>query len=116
MSTVIEKAQRLGHERVVCVFDENLDFKENSFKGSKIVAELRQRNFAGLAIIQSANDEPESVTEYIAAGADGFIGKAVKGGRQAIVDRISALWHSKHGGSSTRLKYTVDSEQKNCKK
>ena len=112
MSTVIEKAQRLGHERVVCVFDENLDFKENSFKGSKIVAELRQRNFAGLAIIQSANDEPESVKEYFAAGADGFIAKAVKGGRQATVDTISELWHSKHGGSSTRLNYTGDLEQK----
>ena len=100
--TVLEKAQRLGHDRVVCLFDENLDgYEEGSFKGSKIVTELRTRGFTGLAIIRSANDGPDSIKDYIASGADGFIGKAVKGGQKAAVDIISRLWHLKHTNSST---------------
>ena len=94
---VLEKARRLGHERVVCLFDENLDgYEDGSFKGSEIIAELRARHFTGLAIIRSANDEPNAVRDYIAAGADGFIGKAVKGGHKAAVAIIRRLWHSKH--------------------
>ena len=95
--TVLEKARRLGPERVVCLFDENLDgYEEGSFKGSEIIAELRARDFTGLAIVRSANDEPSAVHDYIAAGADGFIGKAVKGGHKAAMAIISRLWHSKH--------------------
>ena len=93
---VVEKAQRLGHARVVCLFDEHLDFQEGSFQGSKIIADLRARDFSGLAIVRSANDEPDVADEYIAAGADGLIAKAVKGGQKAVLESISRLWHSKN--------------------
>ena len=41
---------------------------------------LRRRGFGGVLVIQSANDELEDEQMYKAAGSDGSIGKAVKGG------------------------------------
>ena len=40
-----------------------------------------------------------------AAGADGIIGKTVKGGNKAAVDIISRLWHSKHA-HLVKVKYS----------
>jgi len=93
---VVSVAERLGDERVVCVLDQNIDnYDEGAFIGTDLVRELRRHGFAGLVIIHSANDELADEQEYLAAGADGCIGKAVKGGIEAVLKVIGRLWHAK---------------------
>ena len=75
---------------------QNLDgYNEGGFTGTALVHELRQRGFGGLVVIQSANDEPDDRRAYVAAGADGCIGKAVKGGIPGILSELGRLWHGK---------------------
>ena len=47
--------------------------------------------------IQSANDELEDEQAYVAAGADGSIGKAAKGGVSEILAVLGRLYHSRFG-------------------
>ena len=96
---VLEMGRRLGPERVVCVLDQNLDGYEGGsrFLGTELTQEMRRGGFEGLIIIHSANDELEDEHEYIAAGADGSIGKAVKGGVTATLSIIARLWHQRFG-------------------
>ena len=61
---------------------------------------MRRRGFTGLIIIQSANDELEDERDYMAAGADGSVGKAVQGGKQTMLTVISRLWHQRFGAAS----------------
>ena len=42
--------------------------------------------------MQSANDGPEDEKAYIAAGADGCIGKAAKGGIQEMLYLLGRLY------------------------
>jgi CheY-like chemotaxis protein/HPt (histidine-containing phosphotransfer) domain-containing protein len=95
---VLEMAARRGDERVVCVLDENLDgYSEGAFTGTGLVRELRERGFRGLCVIQSANDEPEHEKAYLANGADGSIGKAIRGGVPAMLAILSRLYHARSG-------------------
>lgn len=58
---------------------------------------LREREYKGLIVIQSANDEKDDVQRYIAAGADAAIGKAVHGGPRAMLNIMAHAWHAKYG-------------------
>ena len=62
--------------------------------------ELRRRGFGGVLVIQSANDELEDEQMYKAAGADGSIGKAVKGGVPAMLEVLGRLYHLRFGADS----------------
>jgi len=97
---VIGLAARLGDSRVVCIFDQNLDFDAGGFSGTGLVGELRARGFGGLLVIQSANDEADDERIYVAAGADGSIGKAVKGGVHEMLSHLARLWHAKYGAQA----------------
>ena len=95
---VLEMGRRLGSKNVVCVLDQHLDaYDEGSFLGTDLVKEMRSKGFEGLIIIHSANDGVEDEREYAAAGADGCVGKAVKGGTTAILSTISQLWYQRFG-------------------
>jgi hypothetical protein len=95
---VLDMAARLGDERVVCILDQNLDcYDEGKFQGTALVRKLRLRDFRGLLVIQSANDALDDERDYKAAGADGSIGKAVKGGVPAMIDILSRLYHARFG-------------------
>jgi hypothetical protein len=61
---------------------------------------MRRQGFEGLLIIQSANDEAEDECMYVAAGADGAIGKAVKGGAANMLAVLGRLWHRRFGDST----------------
>ena len=58
---------------------------------------VRGRGFGGLLIIQSANDDPADEKNYLAAGADGSFGKAVKGGIQEKLGSLGRLYHARFG-------------------
>ena len=101
---VLSMAARLGDERVLCVLDQNLDgFDAGRFIGTDLVKELRRRGFGGVLVIQSANDEHEDEAAYKAAGADGSIGKAVKGGVSVMIDKLAQLYHERLGGGKARV-------------
>jgi hypothetical protein len=93
---VLDMGRRLGDAHVILVLDQNLDgYEEGRFLGTGLVGELRRRGFNGVLVIQSANDELEDEKAYVAAGADGSIGKAVKGGAQTMLSVIGRLWHAR---------------------
>ena len=99
---LLEMAERLGDERVLCICDQNLDsFETAAFTGMGLVRELRQRGFKGLFVIQSANDELEDEQAYLAAGADGSFGKAVRGGIPEMLDVLGRLHHARFGATAT---------------
>ena len=41
------------------------------------------------------NDELDDERSYVAAGADGSIGKAVKGGVPEVLSKLGQLWHAR---------------------
>ena len=121
---VLTLAGRLGHERVVCILDQNLTYgAAGHYLGTDLVRQLRSRGFVGVCVVQvrvntrtmlqewqlsdlrarcarcaqSANDAPEDAQLYIEAGADGSMGKAVKGGVKGMVDVVGRVWLAKFG-------------------
>ena len=83
------------------MLDQHLDaYDEGSFLGTDLVKEMRSKGFEGLIIIHSANDGVEDERDYAAAGADGCVGKAVKGGTTAILSTISQLWYQRFGNEA----------------
>jgi len=99
---VLEMAARLGEDRILCILDQNIDFDAGSITGTDLVGDLRARGFGGLLVIQSANDEAEDKRGYVAAGADGSIGKAVKGGVPEMISHLAELWDAKYGAGRRR--------------
>ena len=99
MARIVDMGRRLGPQRVVCVLDQHLDSYDGkgAFLGTDLVREMRHRGFGGLIFIQSANDELDDERLYIAAGADGCLGKAVKGGAQQMLCVIARHWHQRFG-------------------
>ena len=92
-----ELAGRVGHDKVVAILDQNLDqYDEGHFTGCEICRVLRQRDFRGVIVIQSANDEKDDELLYMQAGADAAIGKAVHGGPAAILGVIARAWHGRN--------------------
>lgn len=86
-------AETHGHDRVFCIFDQNLtNYDEGQIFGTGLCRELRQRGFSGVLVIQSANDELAAEREYLAAGANGCVGKALRGGPDELVKRLAAFW------------------------
>ena len=68
------------------------------------VRALRQRGFGGVLVIQSANDELEDEEAYKAAGADGSIGKAVRGGVPVMLGVLGRLYHARFGGAQPAVR------------
>jgi len=96
VDNVIELAATHGDQRVLVILDQNLDgYDEGHFMGTGLVHELRQRGFGGLLVIQSANDQLDDEQRYLEAGADGSIGKAVKGGASKILSVLGRLWQAR---------------------
>jgi len=92
---VCELAERYGQDRVIGLFDQNLtSYHEGTIYGTGLCRELRQRGFGGCLAIQSANDEAAAEREYIAAGANGCLGKVLRGGPDELLSRIAALYWS----------------------
>ena len=103
VARIVDLERRLGQARVVCILDQNLDsYDQGGFLGVTLVREMRNRGVKCLLIIQSANDELQDEREYLAAGADGTLGKAVKGGAGAMLSVISRLWWERFGEEAVR--------------
>jgi CheY-like chemotaxis protein len=90
---VMDLAEHHGHDRVVGLFDQNLtNFHESPVYGTEFCRELRKRGFTGCLVIQSANDEIEAEREYLAAGANGSLGKALRGGADELLSRLAPCY------------------------
>lgn len=90
---VMALAAEYGHERVYGLFDQNLtSYDEGAIFGTSMCRELRQRGFRGALVIQSANDELSDASEYLAAGANGCVAKALKGGPDELLRQLAQLW------------------------
>ena len=75
------------------IFDQNLtNYDEGALYGTALCRQLRQRGFSGCLVIQSANDEIAAEREYLAAGADGCLGKVLRGGPREIIQRIAEVF------------------------
>jgi CheY-like chemotaxis protein len=96
VASVPDVVMRLAEERnhqVFCVFDQNLtNYHEGEIFGTSLCRELRNRGFHGAIVIQSANDEMAAEREYLAAGANGCLGKVIRGGPTELVGKLAAFW------------------------
>jgi hypothetical protein len=91
---VMEMAERHGHDRVIGIFDQNLtNYDEGAIYGTGLCRELRERGFSGCLVIQSANDEVAAERAYLAAGADGSLGKVIRGGPDELIRCLAAFFH-----------------------
>jgi len=75
VGTVLQCSAEIGDDKLVCIFDQNMDYSEGNVKGTEVVAELRSRGFKGVIFIRSSDDDSDSKKEYSKAGASGFLSK-----------------------------------------
>ena len=91
----------------VAVCDQNLEFATGTAYGTDLVKQLREGGFQGLLCIHSANDAPEDVAKYSAAGAHLSLGKGMRRGdlvtalRQAYAECVAARCPEDHPGACT---------------
>ena len=91
---VMELSAAHGDDRVVVFLDQNLDqYEEGSFLGTELCQQIRALGFKGVIIINSANDELQDERDYLLAGADACIGKAVTGGVATVLQKLAFVHH-----------------------
>ena len=74
-----------------------MTYPEGSLLGTALCHTLRTEHaWEGLILIHTANDEPDAVESYVAAGADGCIGKAAGDGNDALLAKVAAGYHRKY--------------------
>ena len=93
VQTVMDIAARVGERKVICIFDQMMDYGTNMFLGTDATAELRSLGFKGAVLIRSANDEHFARELYRDAGASGFMSKSIRRGPE-IVKSIVSQWHN----------------------
>jgi CheY-like chemotaxis protein len=76
VETVLTAAEAHGDLNVVCILDQNMEYKEGVIRGTEVVAALRREGFKGVVLIRSANDDNASGLVYRAAGANGYLSKS----------------------------------------
>ena len=75
---VTAEAAVRGDENVICIFDQNMEYRAGIVLGTEVTVSLREAGFRGVIVIRSANDEPASRKMYIEAGANGYLSKEGK--------------------------------------
>jgi len=78
VETVLAEAAKRGDGSVVCILDQNMEYRAGTVLGTEVTASLREAGFKGVIAIRSANDEPASRKMYLEAGASGYLGKDAK--------------------------------------
>ena len=64
------------NEKIDCVIlDQNIKIDQNVYYGTNICRQLRKKNFNGIIVIRSSDND---IKKYEYAGADTYIGKDVK--------------------------------------
>ena len=64
--------------QTLLILDQHMDYDEGSIEGTTLCRRLRsEMGWDGVIIIRSANDESAAQAEYLAAGADGVMGKGM---------------------------------------
>ena len=89
---VLRFAGQYGEDKTFVILDQNLDgYPEGRVYGTDITKELRVSGFGGPIFIRSANDDIDSVSKYIRAGATGSLSK---GGRmqELVANLIEQLY------------------------
>jgi len=75
---VLALADKHGHQRVVALFDQNLDqYAEGSVFGSEMSQQLREQGFRGLICIRTSN-KGEHDQDLLKMGVDLVVGKSLK--------------------------------------
>ena len=80
VQTVMAEAAARGHRKVVCIFDQNMEYPAAPVIGTDVTAKLREAGFKGVIVIRSANDEPAMQKLYLNSGANGHLPKHGKVG------------------------------------
>ena len=85
--------REVGQRQIIGLFDQNLCYDEGDVLGTDLIRELRREHrWEGVLMIHSANDEPDAIPSYLAAGADGCIGKAPQGGMNGILADLATAF------------------------
>jgi len=72
---VLAEAAKRGDGKVVCIFDQHMEYAAGTILGTEITASLREAGFQGVIIIRSENVGPRSRKIYLEAGANGYLSK-----------------------------------------
>ena len=91
--TVMDIVARVGEQRVLCIFDQMMDYETGMVLGTDVIMELRNLGFKGTVLIRSANDDHFARQLYLDAGASGFLSKSLRRG-PAITESIVTQWYN----------------------
>ena len=57
-------ADQVGGQKVICIFDQMMDYGTITVLGTEVAAQLRILGFKGVVLIRSANDEHSAREMY----------------------------------------------------
>ena len=81
-----------GNDKVICIIDQNLQYRDIKVLGTDLTQSLINEGFTGLIFIRSADDNFESVGEYRQAGATGYIRKDMP--IEDAAEDLARQWHA----------------------
>ena len=93
VQTVMDIAARVGDRKVICIFDQMLEYGTDMVLGTDATAHLRSLGFKGVVLIRSANDDHFARELYRDAGASGFLSKSTRSGPE-ITKSIVSQWYN----------------------
>ena len=93
VQTVMDIAAQVGDRKVICIFDQFMEYETETVLGTNATVELRGLGFKGVVLIRSANDEHSAREMYRDAGATGSMSKSARKGSE-IVKSIVSQWHN----------------------
>ena len=93
VQTVLDIVARVGERKVICIFDQMMEYGTVMVLGTDATTELRSLGFKGVVLIRSANDEHFAREMYRDAGASGFLSKSTRRGPE-IIKSIVNQWYN----------------------
>ena len=92
VQTVMDIAAQVGDRKVICIFDQFMEYETETVLGTDATVELRGLGFKGVVLIRSANNEHSAREMYRVAGATGSISKFTRKGLE-VIKSIVSQWH-----------------------
>jgi len=92
VQTVMDIAARVGERKVICIFDQMMEYGTATVLGTDATAHLRSVGFKGIVLIRSANDDHFAREMYRDAGASGFLNKSTRKGSAIVKSIVSQCY------------------------
>ena len=92
VQTVMDIAARVGERKVICIFDQMMEYGTATVLGTDVTAHLRSVGFKGIVLIRSANDDHFAREMYRDAGASGFLSKSTRKGSALVKSIVSQCY------------------------